>query len=89
MTSERPNFIARRIENYSRSNTRPLACPGCQGAFLTVDEDLLWNHLRSQHPELEAEISDASDRSSFFSKAENLAYVELSELSLAPSKLSH
>ena len=89
MSSGRPNFLARRIGSYSRSNTRPLACPGCQDGFSAVDEGQFWDHLRNQHPELEAAISDEPNRSVFLSKAENLAYVESSDLSLASSKPSH
>ena len=73
MGSERPCFLARRVEDYQGSSSRSLACSACPGYSIIVGEEKFFNHVESQHPEVVVELLDDACRSAFLTKAEQAA----------------
>lgn len=58
MSTEKPHFIARRMQGCQRENSRPLKCPKCWDGALVADAAKLLEHATIMHPEL---VSDATD----------------------------
>lgn len=77
MNIDKPHFLARRIENFQRSNTRSLACLGCpDGGSIIVGEARFLDHAKSQHPELTADAPDGPIWKEILAKAASKAYVK-------------
>lgn len=57
--SEKPHFLARRIENYQRASARGFVCPLCSQFY--QHEAKFWEHAEGKHLEVLA-ISTSTEQ---------------------------